>query len=150
MRRFFILGGLFLLLLSAILTWRRLHPPLSDEEQIAAALDGISAAAKTRSARGIANFLAKDFKFGGGTGKKDFQNSLVGGILQYRVIDLNLSGVQVDSNGETAKSDGRYVLSLKSEFNSPPEIFRGKFDLQWRKIDGEWLVVSAQGENAPQ
>ncbi|HEX9997987.1 MAG TPA: nuclear transport factor 2 family protein [Abditibacterium sp.] len=148
MRKIFIFGGLFLLLISAVLTWRYFNPPLSDKEQIALALDEICAAAEARSARGIANYLSKDFKFGAQTSKKDFQNSLVGGILQYRVINLDIAGVKVDVNSATATSDGRYVLNLRSEANSPPEILSGQFLLKWRKIDGQWLITNANGENA--
>ncbi len=148
MRKIFIIGGIVLLVLGAVLTWRRLHPPLTDEQQIAAALNGITAAANARSPRGIADYLAKDFQFGSTT-KSEFQNSLVGGILQYRVIDLKLAGTKTEVNGETASSQGRYVLSLKSEFTSPPEVFAGKFALKWRKIEGQWLVTGAQGEQTP-
>ena len=148
MRKIFIASALVLLIIGAVLMWRKLHPPLTDEQQIAAALDGITAAAGARSPRGIADFLAKDFQFGN-TGKSEFQNSLVGGILQYRVIDLRLASTTTDVNGSTAKSEGRYILSLKSEFTSSPEVFAGKFVLKWRKDEGQWLVIRAQGEQTP-
>lgn len=148
MRKLFIFGGLLVFFIIGIMTWRRLHPPLSDEGQIIAAIFDIRAAANARSPRGIANYLAKDFKFGE-TSKADFQNSLVGAMLQYRVVDLQIPSVAIGVKGETARCDGRYILSLKSEFNSPPEIFAGKFTLKWRKDNGQWLVTNAQGEQIP-
>lgn len=148
MRKILLIGGLLLLLLGGFFTWRALHPPLTDEQQIAAALDGITSAANNRQPRGVANYLAKDFKFGS-TRKKEFQQSLAAGILQYRVVDLKLAGVQVDVNGETATSSGRYTLNLKSEYTSPAEVFPGNFDLKWRKIDGEWLVTEVEGTTVP-
>lgn len=133
---------LVLLAIAVFFAWRALHPKLSDEQQIAANLDAICQAADNRSPRGIANFLAKDFK-AGSVSKSEFQNSLAGGILQYRVIDLSVAGVQSEVQSENASSAGRFTLALKSEYNSPPQVQSGKFALKWRKIDGEWKIVSA-------
>ncbi len=146
MKKTLVALGLALMLLSAFLIWRSLRPPLSDHDQIAANIDGIETAADNRRAGDIAFFLAKDFDIGG-TKKRDFQNQLVGGILQYRVIDLELRGVEieVDEETETAKSEGRYSLMLKSEYNSPPETMTGDFELEWRKDDGQWKVTKAKG-----
>ena len=148
MRKTFILSALLCLLIVGIFTWRHINPPLTDEQQIAAAINAISAAANARSPRGVANYLAKDFKFGS-TSKSEFQNFLVGAMLQHRVVNLQTSSVKVEVNGETATSGGHYVLSLKPEFDSPPEVLSGRFGLEWRKIDGEWVVVRAQGEHQP-
>ena len=144
MKRLFLATGTLILLLSAVLVWRITHPALTDHQQIAANLDGIADAASRRSARGVANFLSKDFDFNG-TNKRDFQNQLVAGLLQYRVVELKLNGVQTNVNGDSASSAGRYNLSLKSEYNSPPQVSTGEFKLKWRKIDGEWKVVGGQG-----
>ncbi len=140
--RKFLIPLLVLILLGGFFGWRALHPKLTDQEQLAANLDAICAAARARSPRGIANFLAKDFK-AGGMSKSEFQNSVAGGILQYRVVDLKVSSVQSELNGQSARSAGRFLLSLKSEFNSPPQVQGGKFNLQWRKIDGEWKITGA-------
>ena len=144
MKRLLLVAGTLILLLSAIWVWRATHPALTDQQQIAANLDGIAEAANRRSARGVANFLARDFNFNG-IKKRDFQNQLAGGLLQFRVVDLGLNGVQTQIQGDTASSVGNYVLSLKSEYNSPPQISRGDFKLKWRKVEGEWKIVGAEG-----
>ncbi len=142
MRKFLPFLILLVLLAGGVFIWRLTHPKLSDEEQIAANLDAICEAARNRSSRGITDYLAKHFKTGG-IGKKDFQNSLVAGMLQVRVIDLQVSALSTEFYGQGAESTGNYVLSLKSEFDSPPQIQKGKFDLKWQKIDGEWKIVAA-------
>ncbi|RYG70941.1 nuclear transport factor 2 family protein [bacterium] len=134
-----------LLVLVGLFIWRVRQPALTDEQRIAAAMEGICAAASARSPRGIANHLAKEFRMGS-MSKSEFQNSLAGGILQYRVIELKLTNPQVTVNGTSGTSNGNYTLSLKSEYNSPPQILSGKFDLTWKKIDGQWLVTKAEGE----
>ena len=146
MRKILLCSGLALLLLGVWSGWRALHPPLSDEQQISVALDGIVEAANSRQPRGIMQFLAPDFKFQGGS-RKDFQNSLVGGILQFRGVDLQLSGVEVVVKVTTATSAGRFRLSLKSEANSTPEITNGGFNLKWKKVDGQWLIGEAEMQN---
>lgn len=133
---------LVILVFGGFFGWRALQPPLTDNQQIAANLEAISAAAKARRPRGITNFLAKEFKLGD-LSKSEFQSSLTGGILQFRVIDLQLSGIQNQVNGEKAQSTGNYVLSLKPEFTSPAQTSGGKFTVKWRKIEGEWKIISA-------
>jgi ketosteroid isomerase-like protein len=145
MRKISVVFVILLVILGGIFTWRKLHPPLNDQQQIAAALDGICAAASARSPRGVANYLAKDFKIAG-MGKSEFQNSLAGGILQYRVIELRVPNTKIVVNGEAATSEGSFNLSLKPEFNSAPEVRTGRFKLQWRKTDEGWLISKADGD----
>lgn len=145
MRKYLPIVVVVLVVALGILTWRRLHPPLTDEQQILVAIEEIQEAARNRSPRGIANFLAKEFKVGE-TGKSEFQNSLAAGILQYRVIDLDVPNPKISISGDSAQSSGQYVLSLKSEFNSPPQITRGQVSLRWKKIEGEWLIVRAEAD----
>lgn len=148
MRKFFI-PLLFVILIGGFSGWRATHPRLTDAEQIAANLDAICKAAKNRTPRGIADFLAKDFQ-AGGMGKKEFQQSLAAGILQFRVVNLGVSGVKSTVNGDEATSSGQFLLSLKSEINSPPQNQSGRFALKWRKIDGEWKISRADVPNLGQ
>lgn len=147
MRKFWI-PLILLVVIGGFFGWRAMHPKLTDEQQIAANLGAICDAANARNPRGIADFLAKDFQTGG-TGKKGFRESLTAGILQFRVVDLSVSGVKTSvlraalGEGVTAASSGNFLLSLKSEFNSPAQKQSGKFDLTWRKIEGEWQIVAA-------
>lgn len=151
MKRIFIIGGLILLLISGFLAWRALHPPLTDEQQIAANLDAITAAAAARDAVTIANFMTPTFNFNGNksTQRKEFQRQLYAGMLQYRAIDLQINGVKVNVNGDKAASDGRFLLNVKSELDSPPEPYSGNFKLKWQKTDGEWKISEVQGAPIP-
>lgn len=151
MKRILIVSGIVLLLLSGFLVWRALHPLLTDEQQIAANLDAIVKAADARDAVSIANFMTPTFAFNGNpnTVRKDFQRQLFGGMMQYRVVDLQINGVKVNVQGAVADSDGRYLLNVKSEFDSAPEPYKGDFKLKWRKVDGEWKISEVQGAPMP-
>ena len=151
MKRILLICGALLLILSGFLIWRALHPPLTDEEQIAANLDAIAKAADERDAVSIANFMAPTFTFNGhsGTERKEFQRQLYAGMLQYRVIDLQINGVKVKVNGAVANSDGRFLLNVKSEFDSPPEPYAGNFKLKWKKLDGQWKISEVAGAPVP-
>jgi hypothetical protein len=144
MKRFYPALGIVIALLVAVFVWRAMNPPLSDSQQIAANLDSLVDAANRRSARGVSRFLAPNFEFGG-TKKRDFQPQLAGALLQYRVVELKMSGVQTTVNGQTATSSGRYNLSLKSETTSPPALSNGEFKVRWRKVEGEWKIEAATG-----
>ena len=151
MKRILIVSGVVLLLLSSFLLWRALHPVLSDEEQIAANLDAIKKAASERDAVTIANLMAPTFKFNGNNGmaRKEFQRQLYAGMLQYRVIDLQINGVKVVVKGDVADSNGRFLLNVKSEFDSPPTPTSGDFKLKWKKLDGEWKISEVEGAPIP-
>ena len=151
MKRILIVSGIVLLLLSGLLLWRALHPALTDAEQIAANLDAISKAANERDAVSIAEFMAPNFKFNGnaGTDPKEFQRQLYARMMQYRVIDMQINGVKVQVKGAVAESDGRFLINLKSEFDSQPETNAGDFKLKWKKLDGEWKISEVQGAPMP-
>ncbi len=151
MKRILIVSGVLLLILSAFFGWRALHPPLSDEEQIAANLDAIVKAASARDAVSIADLMAPTFKFNGndGTTRKEFQRQLYAGMLQYRAIDLQINGVKVKVQGDVAASDGRFLLNAKREFDTPPEPYSGDFKLKWKKIDGQWKISEVEGAPIP-
>lgn len=151
MKRILIVGGLLLLILSGFLLWRALHPPLSDEAQIAANLDAITKAASARDAATIADFMTPTFKFNGNSGmaRKEFQRQLYAGMLQYRVIDMQINGVEVDIKGDVAECDGRFLMNVKREFDSPPEPYSGDFKLKWKKVDGEWKISEVVGAPIP-
>ena len=151
MKRILIFSGVLLLLISAFFGWRALNPTLTDEEQIAANLDAISRAAGERDAVSIANFMAPTFKFNGNSGMtpKELQRQLYAGMLQYRVIDMQINGVKVNVQGDVADSDGRFLLNVKSEFDSPPQPFSGDFKLKWKKVEGEWKISEVEGAPMP-
>jgi ketosteroid isomerase-like protein len=138
--------GLAILLFSLFFIWRSFRPALSDQEQIAANFNRIEVAADNRRVGDIVFFLSKDFDFNG-TKKRELQKQLIVGIMQYRVVDLELRGVEIEVNAETetAISEGRFSLTLKNEFNSTPEIINGDFELEWRKDAGSWKVTKAKG-----
>ena len=148
MKKILIFSGVAVLLLSAVLIWRVLNPPLSDEQQIAAHLNAIAAAASARDAGGVANFLAPTVTFNGNPGleRREVKRQIYIGISQYRDVDLSINGVQVQVNGERANSDGRFALSLKREFESAPELQTGDFQLKWQKMDGDWKIVEVEGK----
>ncbi len=148
MRKFLVPLAL-LLLVAGFFGWRKLHPKLTDAQQISANLDAICEYAGERNPRNIAYYLAKNFQ-AGGVDKKDFQNSLAGGMLQYRKVDLKLSSVKTNLKGDTAQSTGRFLLTLRSELDSPPQVQGADFQLKWQKIDGEWKIVRADVPNLGQ
>lgn len=143
----FIIQPLVLIVL-AILFWRWNHPALTDEQQIQAALDGIATQASHKSSGGITSFLAKDFQLDG-VKKSDLQKQLTLGMLQYRVVNMKISGVQVQVSGDTATTKGLYDLGFKTEFSSPEEKYSSDFSLKWKREDSQWKIADAQGNKLP-
>lgn len=137
-----------ILLVLAVLLSRWTHPALGDEQQIRAALDGIAVQASNKSSGGVTSFLTKDFQLDG-IKKSDIQKQLTLGLLQYRVVNLRVSNVRVQVNGDTATTKGRYDLGLKTEFSSPEEESSNDFSLKWKREDGQWKISDADGNKLP-
>ena len=135
----------FFVVLLALSAWRFWPRPVSDEEQIARNIAAIQEAANNRRAGDATFYLADDFFFGAAT-KDEIRAQLAGAFFQYRVVNLEISGVQTRVSGDFAQSKGQFVLRLKREFNGPEEAQSGSFEAKWRKIEGQWKVDEARVE----
>lgn len=148
MKKPFLIAGIVIVLLALFGIWRWTHPTLTDEEQIQANIAGIELGASHRAAGEVAWYLSEKFNYNG-TKRSEFRKQLTLGMLQYRIIDLSSSGVQIKVNGDSATSSGTYQLSLKSEPDSSPEIHRGEFKLSWVREEGTWKLRTAEGDQMP-
>ena len=84
-----------------------------------------------------------------GLKRKDITQQLTIGMLQYAVVNMKVSNVQVQTNGARATSTGHYYIGLKSEFTSPEQKTSSDFTLKWKREDGEWKILSADGNKLP-
>jgi hypothetical protein len=148
MRKLIIITGLVLLIIGAVGIWRQLHPPLTDEQQIAGNIEDIARAASEKRLGGILTYLDKGFKYGG-MGKKDIQTSLAGAFWSYRKVDAQISGVRISIVGEWATSTGHYAIAIQRETDLAPETFSGDFKVKWKKINGEWKAMEGEGGQLP-
>ncbi len=137
-----------LLLVLVFFGWKWTHPTLSDQEQIRAALDGLAAQASHKNSSGVTSFLTKDFQMDG-LKKKDLRQQLTVGMLQYAVVNLKITSVQAEVNGDSATTRGRYELGLKQEFSSPEQKTSSDFVLKWKREDGQWKISDADGNKLP-
>jgi hypothetical protein len=144
MRKIIILCGLVLIVVGSILTWRALHPPLSDIEQIEANLNGLAQAIEAGRTRRLVSYLAPDFKWHSFT--RDYISRNFGGFsLQWSDVELHLSGVRVQRKDGYATTNGRFTLRYRSRDSRYVETRIGNFKLFWEKRHDEWLVTGAEG-----
>jgi len=130
-----------------IALWRVTHPNLTDDEQIAANLSGITREAAKRNARGIVRYLGSGFDWQGQK-RKDVQRWLGSGFIQSRDLELKLPSVSTQVKGETATTTGTFDLSFRPTPEAPIERRSGSFKLQWQQQDGQWKIVKAEGGEA--
>jgi len=135
-------------LLFVVLFWRLTHPKLSDEQQIQAAIQDIATQANHKHSGAVANYLSIGFQLDG-VKRAEIQKQLTLGMLQYAVINLRTSDVQVQINGDTATTTGQYHLGLKTEFSSPEQTTDSAFKLTWKREDGQWKISNADGNKLP-
>jgi len=135
-------------LVLAVLLWRWMHPKMTDEQQIQAAISDIGTQASHKSSGGITFYLSKDFRYD--TVKPgEIRKNLTAGMLQYAAINLRTSDVQVQVNGDTATTTGQYHLGLKNDFSSPEQTTDSAFKLAWKREDGAWKISNADGNTLP-
>jgi len=141
MPRLILLLGVLLLVVGGLLAWRSLHPPLSDEQQIVANLEGIRGAIESRQARAVTNYLAPDFRYDGMT-RSELNNNLAGAFFQWHDVHLEISSVQVKVQGDRAVSTGHYTASVAAGQGSAPEQHAGNCTLNWERRKGRWVVTN--------
>ena len=138
--------GLFILVIGGVLWWRATHPPLSDEEQIAANLEGLKDSAESGSVDGVMNYLSDDFTWGGRK-RSEVRSLLFGAFyegLRKRDFRLNFTNVKIKVQGATATATGHYKVDTRA-FRVGVESTDGDFSTEWQKRDGQWKITRANG-----
>jgi ketosteroid isomerase-like protein len=146
-RNLLIIFGVLLLSFGGWFAWRAAHPPLSDEQQIAANIKAIRLAVEARSARRIAYYLADDFTWNGHN-KREINSQLTGTFFQWREVTAMLTKLQVTVHGNAAIATGKFSLSLRPSPNARAVAYLGDFKLTWKKRDGQWLLTKAEGKES--
>ena len=146
-RKLVIVLGLILLLGGGLFWWRLTHPPLTDEQQIAANLEDIRQSLENGNAKRAVSYMAKDAKFKG-LSRSKIQDQFAlgyrfGGRTDVRITFLN---TQTGVTGAAATTKGHYKVDMRTRYR--PESTDGDFSLEWEKRDGEWIITDgdASGE----
>ena len=129
-----------LLLVAGVLIWRATHPP-TDEQQIAAVMEGARSAIATRNANRLASYLADDFTWNG-QGKPELQNTLRGAFFQTRDVEPSFSDVKISIKGETATATGNYAVRYRMQNTKTTETQQGRFQIALEKRNGDWLLTN--------
>ena len=143
-RYLLILAGAVLLFLGSLAAWRASHPPLTNEQQIAANVEVLRQAVQSRKPRKIESLLAEDFTWGG-QNKRELNSALTGAFLQWRDVTANVTGLDISINGDKATSKGKFSLAFRPSQRGRAEAYLVDFRLSWEKRDGQWLVTKAEG-----
>lgn len=147
LRKILIIAGCALLVIGGIVAWRATHPPLTDEQQIAANLEAMRVAVENRNAKGVTWYLAADFRWQG-LKKSDVHRHLAGAFVApgrpLRDVQVYLSGLRIEVRDDSATTTGHYNVSYRIG-DAPAESRAGDFTLQWQKRDGQWKIVQAEG-----
>jgi hypothetical protein len=143
-RNLLIAIGVLLFIFGGWSAWRAAHPPLTDEQQIAANIEVLRQAAQSRNSRKIGNFLADDFTWNG-QNKRELNSELTGAFLQWRDVTANVTGLQISLDGDKATSKGKFSLAFRPSQRARPEAYLVDFQLTWQKRDGQWLITKAEG-----
>lgn len=123
--------------------WNATHPPLSDEEQIAADLEGLRLAVEKRRANQVLRYLADEFTWNGQK-KSEMSSQIRATFFEWRDVQPNITGLQITADGDRATASGKYSIALRLSSRARPEVYLGEFHLQLEKRDGTWLITDAQ------
>jgi hypothetical protein len=132
------------LLLAAFFAWRHFNPPLGDRELIQSHLESIRTAAQRDNPNGILSHLDENFRLSGAS-KSELRSHLTGFFWTYEITAVDLAGVEVAVDGETATSGGTYSIRWRSGPNAAEETRSGPFTAKWRKTDGKWKITEVTG-----
>jgi ketosteroid isomerase-like protein len=134
-----------LLVIFAVVVWRATHPPLSDEQRIAALVEDVRSAVATRNANRLMSYLADDFTWSG-QGKPEASSMLRSIFFQTRDVEPGVSALKVSVEGETAIATGTYSLRYRMQNTKTTETRRGPFRITLEKRNGEWKITGGSIE----
>lgn len=134
--------GIMLLCGGGWLAWQNAHPKLSEKQQISANLQAISEAAARHSSGGVLDYLATDFQWNGHN-RHDVASLLSGAMFEFNQVKLQTDSVKVRVNGTSAVSTGNYEMTVVRRKRQAPQVYLGRFRIEWEKQDGSWLMVEA-------
>lgn len=132
------------LVLAAFLAWRHFSAPVGDRAIISGELEAVRRAAQNGNVNGILSRLDRGFRIQGAS-KSEIRTQLVAFFFQNGNIRLDLAGVNVKVEGDSAVSDGSYTARWKSDMGSPEQVRSGRFSARWRKVDGQWKITELPG-----
>ncbi len=132
------------LLLLAFLAWRHFSPPPGNRDVILRETEAMRKAAESGNVNGILSRLDTNFHLQGAS-KSEIRSQLVAFYFTSGNVKLDLSGVDAQVNGDSATSTGAYTLRWRSGQGAPEESKSGKFNAQWKKIEGQWKITSVSG-----
>lgn len=145
-RKLILSFGVLLLLVGGVIWWRAAHPPLTDEEQIAANLEGLRTSAESGSVNGVMGYLSDDFTWDGRK-RSEISSLLYGAFyegLRKRDFSLVFTNVHPAVQGATATLNGHYKLNLRN-YRGAVDSGDGEFSTSWEKRDGQWKITRASG-----
>ena len=139
--------GILLLLFGGLIWWRAAHPPLTDEEQIAANLEGLRTSAESGSVNGVMGYLSDDFTWDGRK-RSEISSLLYGAFyegLRKRDFRLTFTNVRPVVHGATATVTGHYKVDVRTYRGGVDTASSGEFSTEWEKRDGKWKITRTQG-----
>lgn len=139
---------LLLVVVLGFVYWRATRPHLTDEQQIAANIAGLEAAAQNRQSNQILHYLSSDFRWNN-MKRQELGSYMSGFFWQARDVNVDLNATNTTVTGDTATTAGRFYFSYKPAPDAPLESKSGRFTAQWRRENGNWVITRVEGgENA--
>ena len=138
-RKLVIALGLIFLLGGGLLWWRATHPPLTDEQQIAANLEDVRQALENANIERALNYLSEDAKFAGQSRSQIRSKFTIGSFINRADVRVTFTNTEHDVQGATATTKGHYKVDVRQR--SAPDSYDGEFSLKWQKQDGDWKIA---------
>ena len=146
-RKIILVIGVLLLLVGGLTWWRATHPPLTDEEQIAANLEGLRDTAESGSVNGVMSYFSDEFTWDGRK-RSEISSLLYGAFyegLRKRDFRLTFTNVRPAVKGATATVTGHFKVDVRTYRGGVDTASSGEFSTEWEKRDGQWKITRANG-----
>lgn len=131
--------GLLLLVGGGWFWWRATHPPLTDDQQIAAHLEDIRSSLENNNIERALGYLAEDAKFRGQSRSEIRSQLTLGRFMAREDVRVTFLNTRNEIKGATASTKGHYKVDVNRR--NRPESTDGDFSLEWEKRDGQWVIT---------
>lgn len=113
-----------------------------DEQQIRNAIDEIESAVQNRQTGPVLEHLADNFRGPHDMDTRQVRQLMAVHYLRNQNINVVLAGMQVEISGINARVS--FNAAVTGGAGMLPERLRYyDIDTQWRKLDGDWLIIRA-------
>ncbi len=120
-----------------------------EKEKVKKVIAAVQTAVEEKSIRGVTAHIAKDYRDPQGNDFETLRALLLGYFFRYPKISGYITHLDISIDGTSAKTTLKAILTSGKKTGSvsdvvPEQLGVYRFDVEFRKESGDWMITSAR------